>query len=141
MHTETVGIFASKSYIGAHGVPTSDADLESRHWITLSQSGGTKGMQYFYREGMSTVIAPDTFSSCNSPLFIEQMVRKGLGIGCLLPAKASADKDGESLIHIMPELKGPTLSVSLVYPNRKLLPLRTRCLIDYFTQEGINRLS
>ncbi|MDP5131979.1 MAG: LysR substrate-binding domain-containing protein [Paraglaciecola sp.] len=68
---------------------------------------------------------------------MEKMAIQGLGVASLLPSTIQKEMVAGTLVHIMPEIKSPTIYFSLVYPSRKQVPKRTRALINFLLEEGL----
>lgn len=133
---EGFAIFASPDYLQQYGHPQSIQELEEHHWLVMPQAGAG-GLQKLSNNGKAAYVQPKRFHSITSPLMIQQMVIKGLGIACLLPSTVKQDIQERRLIPVMPELTGELFRFSLVYPSRHQVPLRTRCVIDYLLQADL----
>lgn len=130
MHEERFILCASPSYLEENATPKSIKDLEKLRWITLSQKG-QQDIQYLQKKGKSIEVPLTDFYRCNSPLMIQQMTIKGLGISLLLPSTVKEALNTGDLIQIMPSISSDLMVFSLVYPSRRQVPLRTRVLIDF----------
>ncbi|MGI9283251.1 MAG: LysR substrate-binding domain-containing protein [Endozoicomonas sp.] len=130
LYQERTGVYASPKYIGAFGLPRTIKELESLQWLTLSQAS-KDGSQQLFARGKNVIVKPLDYYSCNSPWMIQRMLLSGLGLGCILPSAVQQDIEEGRLVAVMPELSGESLTVSLVYPSRKKIPRRTRCVIDF----------
>lgn len=136
MHEERFTIFASPRYLAEQGTPTTIEQLEQHRWLTLYQAS-TDGIQDLVSEDKSCRVKPVNYFRCNSPLMVQQMVIDGLGLGCLLPVTVKQEIEAGDLIPVMPELTSSPLIFTLVYPSRRQVPLRVRCLIDYLLEARI----
>ncbi len=130
MHEEAVQIFASPEYIQTIGPLETLQDLEKCHWILLSQMSQTQILHL--RQGETTIeIKPEKFYRCDSPLMVQQMIRQGLGIGCILPNIIKKEIQTGQFVRVMPSLTSEAIIFALIYPSRRQLPLRTRTVISY----------
>lgn len=135
LHREKPKIFASETYIKRHGRPQSLSDLATCHWLTLAQVS-PDGSQTLIRNQEQHQVTPSSHYSCNSPSVIQQMLLSGIGVGCVLPSSISSAIESGQLQPIMPEFAGPELTMSLLYPSRQQVPVRTRCLIDFLLKQS-----
>ncbi|MGF1803284.1 MULTISPECIES: LysR family transcriptional regulator [Vibrio] len=131
LRRERAGIYASTEYITKYGKPQSISELENHHWLTLSQVSNDGSQLFYLSEDSRVTIKPKRLYACNSPYIIQQMLLYSLGIGVILPSSMHAEIESGQLVSIMPELQGPELTVSLLYPSRHQVPKRTRCVIDF----------
>lgn len=123
-------ILASSAYLQANGIPESIDELAKHRWILLQQASPVAEI-HLYLNDQPVSFSPANYHMCNSPLMMQRMVLAGLGIGCLLPSTVTEALQGGSLERLMPQLQGEALQFSLVYPSRRQMPLRTRCLIEH----------
>ncbi|MTI10971.1 LysR family transcriptional regulator [Curvivirga aplysinae] len=126
-------IVASPDYLERNGTPKNIEELEQHSWISLDISS-SDGVQRFYKEGKQVQIRPKSYYSCNSPLMMQQMVLEGIGITAVLPSTMQTALVEGQLVPLFPELQGAPLEFYIVYPSRRQLPSRTRCLIDHLIQ-------
>ncbi len=123
-------IFASPQYLQRYGEPASVSELQAHRWITLQQASPSADVN-MYQGDQPVTVCPEHYHMCNSPLMLQRMVLAGLGIGCLLPSTVADELQAGDLVRLMPGLQGEALQFSLVYPSRRQMPLRTRCLIEH----------
>lgn len=136
MHEERFTIYASPDYLAENGVPDTIEALEQLRWLMLIQTGDA-GVVRMFQDGQLCLIKPEKYFRCNSPHMVQQMVCDGLGVGCLLPVTVRDEIEAGALVPIMPELTSEPLIFTLVYPSRRQVPLRARCLIDYLLEAKI----
>ncbi|BDY06587.1 LysR family transcriptional regulator [Ferrimonas sp. YFM] len=133
LHQEAFSLYASPAYLTQHGTPASATDLEQHRWITLFQSG-SDGAQHLIHQDNSLTIRPTNFFRTSSPLMMQQMICDGLGMGCLLPVTVKQELADGRLVQVMPEIGSERLVFTLLYPSRRQIPQRVRCLIDYLLE-------
>ncbi|WP_028110037.1 LysR family transcriptional regulator [Ferrimonas futtsuensis] len=133
LHEEAFSLYASPKYLEQHGTPSRVTDLEDHRWITLFQSG-SDGAQHLIYQGNSLTVRPPNFFRTSSPLMMQQMMSDGLGIGCLLPVTVQQELAEGRLVQLMPEISSERLIFTLIYPFRRQVPQRVRCLIDYLLE-------
>lgn len=136
MHEERFSLFASPDYLAQVGKIDSLAALAECDWVLLNQELQS-GKLRFLQDDRIVEIKPRSGLSCNSPLMMQQMVLKGLGIGALLPTTISAELANGQLQAVFPQLRSELLVFALVYPSRHQVPLRTRVVIDYLLAANI----
>lgn len=136
LHEEAFSLYASPGYLEERGTPTCVADLEQHRWITLYQSG-SDGTQHLIHRSNSLTVRPTDFFRTSSPLMMQQMMCDGLGMGCLLPVTVQQEVAEGRLVRVMPEISSERLIFTLIYPSRRQVPQRVRCLIDYLLEAGL----
>ena len=130
MHEERFIICANPDYLRQNPIPDDIAALADLHWIIMSPNNESP-IQRFRQNDKIVELRPKQFYRCNSPLMVQQMVRQGLGLGCLLPSTVQTEMNAGEIVPIMPELMSDPLVFSLIYPSRRQVPQRTRVVIDY----------
>lgn len=136
MHKDRFAIYASPDFIKHHGTPNSLEQLEQLPWITLEQVSQNSSVQLIINN-KQIEIKPKSFSRCNSPFMVQEMVKAGLGVSILLPTTVEKEINKGELVQIAPDIRSEYLDFALVYPSRKQLPTRTRVVIDYLLSEQI----
>lgn len=136
MHKDKFAIYASPEFIKHHGEPETLSQLEQLRWITLGPVTQNNSVQLVLNN-QPIEIRPKSFSRCNSPYMVQEMVRAGLGVSILLPTTVENEVNKGELIQLLPDIRSEDLDFSLVYPSRRQLPTRTRAVIDYLLQAQI----
>jgi DNA-binding transcriptional LysR family regulator len=123
-------LYASRDYLAAHGTPVEPPDLLKHTALTLRSRNGepvpwqlTSGEQQWQGLPASRVTA-------NSPLFLHRMVQAGLGIGCLPSFIVETGAGTGQLQPVMPLWCSPANALWAVFPGRRLMPTKTRALLD-----------
>ncbi|MGB1091991.1 MAG: LysR family transcriptional regulator [Oceanobacter sp.] len=93
----------------------------------------TKGVPSwrFRRGSEQTSFIPKPYFRTDEINFAVDMVKSGLGISCLPEYAIREDLNAGRLVHILPEWEAVPREVSMIYPDRHNLPLKTRAFIDY----------
>ncbi|GLQ32134.1 LysR family transcriptional regulator [Litoribrevibacter albus] len=149
MFQESFGIFCSPDFlkknikgnakhIDKFGTPQSIEELEQLRWVILDQSS-SNGLIELMQDQQKVIIRPKTYDKCNSPMAMQHMIKAGQGVGLLLPTTVREAIEQQSLIQLFPDIQSTPLVFSLVYPSRKQVPLRVRCLIDFLMERDIFR--
>ena len=123
-------VFATPEYVRFQGEPGSLSELAGHRWIMVQQASPMAEVN-MYQGDQPVSFCPENYHMCNSPLMAQRMVLAGLGVGCLLPSTVADELQAGRLVRLMPDLQGEALQFSLVYPSRRQMPLRTRCLIEH----------
>jgi DNA-binding transcriptional LysR family regulator len=126
-------LYASAAYLDRYGMPQNVADLCQHRWVVLSLPTVHNGQPVFWQNEGKPIL-PTHYSVSSSPLVMQQMILAGFGIGGIFPMLMQKEIQQGLLRPVMPQLLGHASDFSLVYPSRKHMPLRTRCLIDYLLQ-------
>lgn len=136
MYEECFSIYASPEYLEKNGHPKTVRELSAHHWITLSQIH-SNGLHRFWQKGKAIEVQPQNYSLCNSPLLLQQMVIRGLGIGVMFEATVRPELERGELIHLLPTVASEPAVFYLLYPSRRQLPLRTRVVVDFLMESNI----
>ncbi len=136
LHEESLGIYASSSYLKKAGTPKTAEQLAQCRWVLLPQLEYENKLRF--RSKKKTIdIKPESYERCNSPFMIQKMVESGLGVGALLPSLVKNEVESKTLVRLMPSWSTERLIFSLVYPSRQNIPRRTRVLIDFLIEAKI----
>ena len=133
LYEEKMQIFASPEYLRKQGTPECIEDLNQHRWILLTQWSGRKSVELKQEQDTFRVI-PAASHLCNAPLMMQAMMCQHMGLGLLPPSIIREETDKGSLVPVLPDYHGDTLSFSLLYPSRKHLPARTRCLVNFLLE-------
>lgn len=110
---------------------TSLDELETTPCVTFV-SGGDKSIWSFRtKQGIRKIFVNSVFSSNDVDALIS-VCEAGMGIGKFFSYQVLPQLRDGSLVELMPNLHNEILPVSIVYPDAKLLPYRTRHAIDWF---------
>jgi len=131
---------ASPGYIAAHGVPADLADLASHRLVHyVSNLGGRDaGFEYVdHGRGQARQLAmPGALTVNNSDAYTAACLA-GLGIIQAPEAGMLAHIERGALVELLPDLRAPSMPVSLVYANRRQQPRRVRVFMAWL--EGLMR--
>ncbi|WP_024972673.1 LysR family transcriptional regulator [Ralstonia pickettii] len=124
---------ASPAYIARYGMPRTLDDLDRHRIVHYVQTLGTKSPGWEYtvdgRSAFRPMKGAVTVSSAES---YDAACRAGLGViqAPVYAGLSSAIADG-TLIDVMPDFRPPPMPVSLVYPNRRNLPVRVQVFMNW----------
>jgi DNA-binding transcriptional LysR family regulator len=126
----STGLYASPRYLAAAGQPASPEEL-ARHTAVALLGVNGEALRWRLVNGTSRwEAAPPARIAANSPELLIHMARAGAGIAAVPDAFALADVKNGSLQRVLPEWCLPAERVSAVFPERKLMPAKTRAFID-----------
>lgn len=121
------GVFASRAYIDARGLPESPEDLADHACISTSRDRMNRIWSLRPRAGGAEVDVPiEPVIVVNDMNFVRHAVEAGAGIG-MLPEFFS----GSALVRVLPDWVFPTGALSLVWPAGRTLSPRVRKFIDF----------
>lgn len=126
---------ASREYVKKYGLPKKLEDLKHHKLISYSPNlnRNSDGFEYFdgskYRtikmKGNLVVNSSETYSSA---------CLLGLGIIQAPEIGVNAALKAGKLVEILPKYEAEPMTVSLLYPQRKIIPLRTQICLDWLTE-------
>jgi DNA-binding transcriptional LysR family regulator len=125
---------AAPAYLAKAGVPSHPADLQGMdavtQWQVGEQGGANEGWTLHHQDGsVFEVTLPAAMRANNYALSLEGVVR-GLGVGRFTPRMLSEDLAQGTVQRILPDWTAGALSFNMIYPSRRLVPVRVRTFID-----------
>lgn len=130
LHEESFAIYASPQYLQQRGTPETLQQLQQHRWVLLQQTSHDNVIR-LRQHGHMIDIRPSSYYRCNSPLMLQHMVARGLGLGVMLPTSVRQELSEHAVTQVMPSISSEPLVFALMYPSRRQLPQRTRAVIDY----------
>lgn len=128
--TVSNGLYAAPAYLARAGMPETPADLQQHDALGLLGRGGEIIPWHLKREEARVVITPRARLAGNSPELLIRLACAGAGIAAVPDAYALPDLQHGRLVRILPDWQLPGEPVSAVFPGRRLVPPKTRALID-----------
>lgn len=123
-------LYASNDYLARHGMPVVPDDL-MRHTALALVSRNREPMAWRLTSSEGTWQGlPATRVLGNSPHFLHRMVQAGLGIACLPSFIVETGPGLHHLQAVLPQWCSPASAVWAVFPGRRLMPAKTRALLD-----------
>ena len=134
---------AAPSYLAAHGVPRTPADL-ARH-ACLLQTGPTRGDVWSFTPeaaraepgrpctSAARVQVRRSAMRSNDVEALAAATRAGMGIALLPEFLVRARSPARHLRAVLPRFATRSVDVYAVYSERRHLPARTRALLDFLT--------
>ena len=124
------GLYAAPDYLAEHGDPAEPDDPVHHDAIRMLQGNGeaaawalTKGEQHW--QGL-----PPGRVSANAPELLIKLACAGAGIAAVPDYFAAPDVRRGALRRVLPGWCLPSHSAWAVFPERKLMPIKTRVFID-----------
>lgn len=125
---------ASRKYLEQYGTPETLEDLARHKLIHYTQTLGARATGFEYMDGNGRILCTPMqgIITVNNSDAYREACRAGLGI-IQAPRIGRYLKDG-SLVEIMRTYRPPPLTISMVYANRRHLPLRVKAFIEWMKQ-------
>jgi DNA-binding transcriptional LysR family regulator len=125
------GLYASPEYIERVGEPLLPQALDSMHGLMLLARSGDPVPWRLERDGAEPFIArPAQRTLANSPSMLAQLALGGVGIAGVDRLLVRHSVELGRLRRLLPEWKLPGSSCWAVFPERRLMPLRTRVFLE-----------
>ncbi|MEM7209173.1 MAG: LysR family transcriptional regulator [Pseudomonadota bacterium] len=131
---EATRFYASPDYVDQHGQPDKLSDLQQHTWVLLTQVFPQQNVNLYSGKRVHKFKAT-RFHETDSPNIERLMIEQGMGIGIHLPSMAASSVSQGKMVQVLPNHHSVTVRFSLVYPSR-VLPLRTRLLVEHLVQSG-----
>lgn len=127
-----VGLYAAPACLPAHRLPTTPDDLAAHHALTLlSRTGEARPWVLRRRAGGDPWQGlPPARTAVNSPDLLLRLARAGAGITAAAEFFARPYVDRGELVRVLPDWCGEPSVAWAVFPGRRLMPTKTRLLID-----------
>lgn len=124
---------ASPSYLNKYGLPTHPNQLQN-HDIILYSHWAKNELWEFWQDKIMYPVQLRAKVYCNNGDSCRMMMLQGGGISLQPDFIIGEDLKAGRLIEVLPTYKIQDYNIYIVYPSRKLLPLRTQCLIDFLLE-------
>jgi len=125
---------ASPEYLARHGTPRTPRDLLQHHCLHYNVISEREEWTFGGPQGDETIVVKAAFC-CNNGEVLAQAAVQGLGI-TLLPDFIIEDalSDGR-LVRVLEGRERSPLVLSVLYPSRRHVPVKTRSFIDYAVEQ------
>jgi DNA-binding transcriptional LysR family regulator len=124
------GLYAAPSYLAEHGEPESPDDLLRHDAVRLLQGNGESAPWTLVQgEQNWQGVAPGR-ASANSPELLIRLACAGAGIAAVPDYFAATEVRRGTLRRVLPLWHVPSHTAWAVFPERKLMPVKTRVFID-----------
>jgi len=134
--TMNYNVYASPDYLKRYGTPKTPEDLDTQHIIVYGEDQRfpqpVANVNWLLEAGADPARPRRPALEVNNVYGIYRAVKSGLGIAAL-PDYMSGETD--SLVHILPDIKGPKLDVFFVYPEELRHSKRITVFRDFLLQK------
>ncbi|TAK80823.1 MAG: LysR family transcriptional regulator [Aquabacterium sp.] len=123
---------ASPAYLRAHGTPRSLEELSRHRVVRYAPAMGAAATGFEYHDGERWRTWP--MASCitvNNTDAYQAACLAGLGLIQAPALGMEALLERGELVEVLPQLRGPALPVSLIYPARRNLPRRVQAFMAW----------
>lgn len=123
-------IVASPEYIKRNGEPKSPDGLKD-HKVPIYSNLPAAHQWRFEKDGEQTSVRVSATLMSNSGIMQKEAALKGLAISALPRFFIHEELTNGRLIEVLPDWKSPQSHLYVLYPERRLLPLKVRVFIDF----------
>ncbi|MGE0653227.1 MAG: LysR family transcriptional regulator [Alphaproteobacteria bacterium] len=127
---------AAPVYLAAKGAPTEPGDLKDRacllHYRSLTVP--TAATWTFLKDGHSFPVRLKGNHVINSVMALRQAALEGSGLALLPTYCVGADLHSGELVRVMDSYEVAEEQVSVIFPHRNLLPMKSRLMIDFLVK-------
>ncbi|RZL04399.1 MAG: LysR family transcriptional regulator [Rubrivivax sp.] len=126
----TAGLYASPAYLARRGHPPEPEALMEHDGLRLLGRGGDPVPWVLLRDPARWEGIPPGRATANSPDVLMRMALAGAGITLVSDYFAEPHVRTGALVPVLPDWRPPSTDAWLVFPGRRLMPARTRALLD-----------
>jgi DNA-binding transcriptional LysR family regulator len=128
--TFTGSLYAAPAYIARRGMPPEPEALMEHDTLRILGRTGEPILWVLTRGEQRWEGLPPGRATANSPELLMRMARAGAGITIVNDHFALPYIERGELVSILPDWRPPPVSAWAVFPGRRLMPARTRVLLD-----------
>jgi DNA-binding transcriptional LysR family regulator len=131
----SAGLYASPEYLARHGMPIEPQALMKHATLGLLMRNG-EPMPWILSQGSQLWQGiPPGRATVNSPELLIRLAQSGVGIAAVSDHYAQAYMESGVLVRVLPGWRMPETSAWAVFPERRLMPARTRVFLDMLVAE------
>ena len=123
-------LVATPSYLEKRGIPQNLAELNQHDGVIFGKSC-TNAQWELAKTGSLRPVPIRGRLAANHLSAVLEAVREGFGIGLLPLVTVKAPLEKGLLVEVLPKIRKPSTSVSIVWIGGKFLPPAVRALVDY----------
>jgi DNA-binding transcriptional LysR family regulator len=131
----TVGLFAAPAYLQSHGTPQEPEELMEHQSLRILSRNGEPAKWKLCRAEQTWEGTPPGSVTANSPEVLTKLAIAGSGITMLACHFAAHHVRSGALVQILGDWALPEVNAWAVFPGRRLMPARTRVLLDAMIEE------
>jgi DNA-binding transcriptional LysR family regulator len=125
-----VGLYASPAYLARRGEPSEPEALMEHDALHLLTRSGEPALWTLQRGTAQWQGTPPARATANSPEMLIRMARAGAGVTVVSSHFALPYVRTGELVPVLAEWSLPDVTAWAVFPGRRLMPARTRVLLD-----------
>jgi len=125
---------ASPAYLRVQGVPEHPYQLRDHRSIAYSYLSTGEEWEFTAPDGTAVRTRVPSRIRTNSGDTNRVAALDGYGLVLQPDFLVADDIQHGRLVELMPEYRGPEIGIHAVYPSRRYLPAKTRCLVDYLVR-------
>jgi DNA-binding transcriptional LysR family regulator len=126
-------VVASPAFLRRHGTPRQPQDLQALDCVRVSSASNNTWS--FLHDGKWLAVPVRGSLRCNHVQAAVDACVAGLGCGLFMSYQVAALVEQRQLKVVLDAFEPPPRPVSLVVPQARLLPARTRAFIDWMLRE------
>lgn len=131
-------IVAAPAYLARAGTPTRIEDLERHECIQFVRpASGRRSPWLLHRDGREIEVqTPGAYCVSDDVIGTVTLARAGAGLAQTLRYAVEDDLRAGRLVEVLQDCAGTVRPISLIYPERRALPLRVRVFIDFIVEQA-----
>lgn len=125
---------ASRAYLKQYGTPKKLEDLFDHRLVHYTQTLGTRPLGFEYVSAQGNVLyvpMAGVLTVNNSDAYREACIA---GLGIIQAPRVGRYLEDGTLVEILPRHRPPPLPITLLYANRRHLPVRVRVFIEWMRE-------
>ncbi len=126
-------IVASPEYLERHGTPRLPEDVKSHKCLVFTNSHNQQWHFHFNQKTFSQTVEGNFMSNQLSCLI--EACKQGMGLGSFIIYQVLPLIKSGQLQIVLDEFETPAKALHLLYPESRLLPARTRLLIEWIKKD------
>jgi len=127
----STSLYAAPAFLERHGEPQLPEGLVTMHGLLIRSRGGDPIPWQLARDGEALVsVLPENRTLANAPDMLLLLARAGVGIAAVDQHMAGPLVASGELAPVLPGWAQPPIDCWAVFPERKLMPLKTRTFIE-----------
>ncbi len=126
-------VVASPAYLARHGTPRHPRDLQGAPCVRGSVDAPAPWL--FHEGGRTISVMPEARLAFNHLAPAVESCAAGMGFGTFLSYQVMPHVAQGRLALVLEDFEPPPRPVSVIYPNARLLPARTRAFIEWMKTE------
>ena len=127
-------LVASPNYLEEYGTPQKPADLADHNCLIYSSAESINHWHFTRKSREYSVTVTGNLQCDNGDTLVEGALA-GLGFIVKPHWMIHTHLESGALQHVMPEYTPSPLPIHAVYPQRRLLPIRVRCFVDFLSEQ------